>query len=170
MAARCPKCGETYVLGVVHKCPYGDATNEQSPASSPNTQQEVVPSEACAAASKWVRKAYPKGGFKVVPSPFGDRYDFSVPDGADCVVVFVRDNCCVPVRILLPHQLYVETIEKIIAEHYCSSVMLLPCRSLEWMEVAEINTELAEPPTEGNASTPAPTTPCFQEGIQEGKS
>jgi hypothetical protein len=29
------------------------ATNEKSPASSPNTQQEVVPSEACAAASEW---------------------------------------------------------------------------------------------------------------------
>lgn len=75
---------------------------------------------------------------RIVPSPpFGDRYDFDVPPGTRAVVLF-RNNGGgrIPVRLLLPHQVYVKDVEELLVSGARSIEVLPVSNDLPYIQIA----------------------------------
>lgn len=71
------------------------------------------------------------------PSHFGDRIEVPMP--SDCSTILVCADTIgghKPLKILLPHQLYVETVRKIVAEHGVKTVTIMPYRNIDKYQIA----------------------------------
>lgn len=71
------------------------------------------------------------------PTPFGLMLEYPVPEGCDLVIVCLdRSIGHVPVRFLLPHQVYREDLQHLLAGNPgATGVTLIPCRSGEKITV-----------------------------------
>ena len=55
---------------------------------------------------------------EIIETDFGPRYKFSVPNRCQAVVLCYNNGSGLrPYNVSLPHQVYVKTVEKMIAEH-----------------------------------------------------
>lgn len=62
-------------------------------------------------------------------SPFGEFADFELPAGCNAIVVSVNGgeiNGAMPVRILLPHQLYRDEARELLEEHGATEIIVSP--------------------------------------------
>lgn len=66
---------------------------------------------------------------KYSSTPFGLMLDYEVPAGCDVVALCVQQHQMVPVEICLPHQVYLDKIERILAEHATTEIHIIPYNS-----------------------------------------
>ena len=64
-------------------------------------------------------------------SSFGDFLCFDKPLDCDVIVVGVHKGQIVPVRVMLPHQLYRQTVAEILKEHGAQEIHVIPYNSKE---------------------------------------
>ena len=73
---------------------------------------------------------------KYVSTVFGLMLDYDVPEGCDMVVLCVDLHQHVPLTVLLPHQVYRERLQELVAKYpEARSFTIIPCRSGEKLTV-----------------------------------
>jgi hypothetical protein len=71
-------------------------------------------------------------------TPFGTLIDINLPEDCTSVLICLRGLSLKPVHICLPHQVYVETINKIIEEHNdynINTFTIIPLRANEYIDI-----------------------------------
>ena len=66
---------------------------------------------------------------KWIKTTFGDMLDYDLPEGCNAIILGVLKHQIVPVEVLLPHQVYRENIEKLMAKHETDEFVIIPYRS-----------------------------------------
>jgi hypothetical protein len=69
-------------------------------------------------------------------NPFGDMCVLNVP--TDCNVVVLAVNCgsgLLPVKLLLPHQVYVTVVEDLVKKYNAHEVVAMPVNSNEYVSI-----------------------------------
>ena len=69
-------------------------------------------------------------------NPFGDMCVLELPD--DCNMIILAANSgfgLKPVGVYLPHQVYVETLEKIIKEHDAREIVAIPFNHKNYISI-----------------------------------
>jgi hypothetical protein len=70
------------------------------------------------AAVKWIR------------TRFGEQLDYDLlAEGCDVIILGVMKHMIVPVCVLLPHQVYRNDVEKLMAKHDVDEIVIIPYRS-----------------------------------------
>jgi hypothetical protein len=59
-------------------------------------------------------------------TPFGDALHVEVPADCTAIIVGVHKHQWIPLKILLPHQLYRETIERLLLENDATELVVIP--------------------------------------------
>ncbi|TCM56194.1 hypothetical protein C8J36_103566 [Rhizobium sp. PP-F2F-G48] len=116
----CSKCG---LHGPTHFRPL--MRSEDDPTPQPNVTGQAV---------------------SIRDSHFGPYVAISMPTGCNMIVVFADKQQHVPVWLGLPHQLYVKTAKRLMSEHECRTLTLVPYRNEHKVEL----TSAALAATEGS--------------------
>jgi hypothetical protein len=83
-------------------------------------------------------------GIPIITTAFGMSLDLSriIPEGTAIVVLCINDGTgYVPVSTHLPHQIYLENLQKIAKERNVKTFHVLPVMSNHAIRIAEIKTE-----------------------------
>jgi len=73
--------------------------------------------------------------WRIRPSDFGDYIQVDMPEGTDMLLVCVDTEQHTPVRICLPHQLYVDKAREILRQHGAKTLTVMPYRNDQKIEI-----------------------------------
>ncbi len=73
---------------------------------------------------------------ETIPTDFGHMIKLPVPNDCDLIIVCTNNGGgLVPVRLLLPHQLYREDLKKLVEQTNAREITIIPARSEEYFDV-----------------------------------
>lgn len=84
--------------------------------------------------------------WRIRPSDFGDYIQVEMPEGTDMLLVCVDTEQHTPVRICLPHQLYVDKAREILRQHGAKTLTVMPYRNDQKIEIELLPEPEAEDP------------------------
>jgi hypothetical protein len=69
-------------------------------------------------------------------NPFGDVCVLKIPEDCDMIVLAVNKGFGLkPISVRLPHQVYVEDLEKMIKEHHAHEVVAIPFNHKNYISI-----------------------------------
>jgi hypothetical protein len=72
----------------------------------------------------------------VYSNPFGDYCKLEIPANCNVVVLAVNNGYgLIPVKLLLPHQVYVKVIEDLVKEHNAKEIVAIPANSENYISI-----------------------------------